>query len=161
MVKSLNLGVVYLSDIYMKNDPPSDDNIREIDEKISNRIMPFADSFKNLITDNTILIGTAGTITALAAMAQRLTKYDHNKIHNFRLSIHKVKSIVSEIATISSEERAKHIPFEPTRLDIIVPGTLILHRLMKTLGFNELTVSNYGLREGILIDLHNSIFSKK
>jgi exopolyphosphatase/pppGpp-phosphohydrolase len=51
------------------------------------------------------------------------------------------------------KERSKYIPFEPARLDIIVPGTLILLRLMNIFGFTEITVSNYGLREGIILDM--------
>ena len=52
------------------------------------------------------------------------------------------------------KERSKYIPFEPARLDIIVPGTLILLKLMSTFGFREVIVSNYGLREGILTELY-------
>ncbi len=161
LVSSLDLGVVYLSDMFMKNDPPSNNDIRTIDEEISRRIVPISNSFRNLITNRTLLIGTAGTITSLAATAQHLTKYKHDKIHNFRLTIEKVNSIITDITHITSEERAKYFSFEPERLDIIMPGTLILHRLMKTFGFNELTVSNYGLREGILIDLYCKIYTKK
>jgi len=36
-----------------------------------------------------------------------------------------------------------------------VPGTLILLKLMEIFNFKEITVSNYGLREGILIELYN------
>ncbi len=156
-VRSLNMGVVHLSDRYMKNDPPSNSDLRKMEGEITDRLMSFANPFLNEIQEGTKLIGTAGTITALAAMAQHLQKYEHDRIHNFRLTRDKVNSIYSDIAHITSEEREQHIPFEPARLDIIVPGTLILLKLMETFGFNELTVSNYGLREGILIDLYNSI----
>ena len=102
----------------------------------------------------TVFIGTAGTVTTLAAMSHKLRNFEHAKIHNTRLTQQKVKKIYSAIAPISSLERAKFIPFEPSRLDIIVPGTLILLKLMELFNFREITVSNYGLREGVLIDLY-------
>ncbi len=51
----------------------------------------------------------------------------------------------------------KYHPFDTSRLDIIVPGTLILLKLMETFGFNEITVSDYGLKEGILLELYSKI----
>lgn len=155
VVQSLDLGVVYEESRYMRNDPPSDNDLHEMNDDVSRKIMNAAGPFKKLISTETVLIGTAGTVTALAAMAQRLDRYEHSKIHNFKLTIEEVKNIFSRISTATSMERAKHIPFEPARLDIIVPGTLILFRLMEIFGFSELTVSNHGLREGILIDLYN------
>jgi exopolyphosphatase/guanosine-5'-triphosphate,3'-diphosphate pyrophosphatase len=155
LVRSFNLGVVYLADRYMENDPPSDNDLNKIKNDVSQKINKVAGPFKKLISDKTVLTGTAGTVTALAAMAQGLDRYEHSKIHNFKLTREKVKEIFSGIATVTSQERAKYIPFEPARLDIIVPGALILLRLMEIFGFTELTVSNYGLREGILIDLYN------
>ncbi|MDH4027517.1 MAG: Ppx/GppA family phosphatase, partial [Nitrospirota bacterium] len=155
LVKSLDLGVVYSAGRYMKNDPPLNEDLKNMEEDISGRIMSGAGAFRKLIEDDTVFIGGAGTITALAAMAQRLTRYEHSMIHNFRLTRETVKELYCAISAVTSRERAEFIPFEPARLDIIVPGTLILFKLMETFGFNDILVSNYGLREGILIDLFN------
>ncbi len=61
---------------------------------------------------------------------------------------------MTTLSGLSSKERAEFVPFELARLDIIVPGTLILFKLMETFGFREIIVSNYGLLEGTLIDLY-------
>ncbi|MBI4681506.1 MAG: hypothetical protein HY757_00145 [Nitrospirae bacterium] len=87
-------------------------------------------------------------------MAQDLRKFEHDKIHKFKLTKDKVKNIFSAMSVLSSYDRARFIPFELARLDIIVPGTLILLKLMESFGFKEIAVSNYGLLEGILIDLY-------
>ena len=155
LVQSLNLGVVCLAGKYMVNDPPLSEDLKHMEEEILQKINSTAKPFKRLFTRDTVFIGTAGTITALAAMSQNLTKFDHNKIHNFKLTIDNVKNIFSAISRLSSRERAGRIPFEPARLDIIAPGTLILFKLMEIFGFKEIRVSNYGLREGILINLYN------
>ncbi len=150
---SLNLGVVYLANKYMQEDPPLSSDLSSMDKEISRTINPAIYSLIKFITNDTILIGTAGTVTTLSAVSQNLKYFDHNMIHNSKLSIDKLNAIYSDISVISSKKRAAYIPYERERLDIIVPGTLILLKLMESFKFNTLNVSNYGLREGILIEL--------
>jgi len=161
LVKSLNLGVVYLAGRFMKHDPPFKEDLIGMDRYISEKIGPIVTPYSELKTQDpelkTVLIGTAGTVTTLSAVAKGLAKFEHNKIHKSRLTLDKVKKIYSDIAPVSSRERAGLVPFEPSRLDIIVPGTLILLKLMETFGFREIIVSNHGLREGILVELHKKI----
>lgn len=154
LVSSLNLGVVYLADKYMKQDPPALKDLNLMGDEISQKILAIADPFKNIFTKQTILIGTAGTVTALSAVIQKLRHYEHKKIHNSKISRQEVENIFSDISRISAQERVKYLPFEPARLDIIVPGTLILLKLVTIFGFEEIIVSNYGLREGILLNLY-------
>jgi len=155
--QSLHLGVVYLAGTYMKHDPPLEEDLNRMNDEITRQIASCAASFKEVFSEETVLIGTAGSVTTLATVAQNLSSFDHKRIHNYKLSLEKIKSIFSDIATIPSQERADYIPFEPERLDIIVPGTLILLKLMEMFAFDEMTVSNYGLREGILINLYKSV----
>ena len=150
---SLNLGVVYLANKYMREDPPLSSDLSGMEKEISRTIQPAINSFREFITSATTLIGTAGTVTTLSAISQSLKGFDHNMIHNSKLSVDKVNTIYSDISVISSKKRAAYIHYERERLDIIVPGTLILLKLMESFKFNTLNVSNYGLREGILIEL--------
>jgi exopolyphosphatase/guanosine-5'-triphosphate,3'-diphosphate pyrophosphatase len=157
LVRSLNLGVVYLADKHMKSDPPEDKELTQMAEEISKEIDLEVRRFKKLFSENTVFIGTAGTVTTLAAMSQNLKRFEHRKIHNTRLNIEKINEIFSIISSIPAKERVKYHPFEPSRLDIIVPGTLILLKLMYAFGFKEVIVSNYGLREGVLLDLYREL----
>jgi exopolyphosphatase/guanosine-5'-triphosphate,3'-diphosphate pyrophosphatase len=154
---SLDLGVIYLAGKYMKNDPPLTIDLDQMRIEITDKIMTKAEHFNKLNNDDTVFLGTAGTINALAAMSQNLSQFDHGKVHNYILSLADVKNIFSTISVLTSGERKKHIPFEPARLDIIVPGTLILLKLMETFAFSEIMVSGYGLREGILVELYKKL----
>lgn len=158
LIRSLNLGVVYLAEKYMKNDPPSKKDLEYMNVHISKEIGTIVKPFSELITQNsklkTVFIGTAGTVTTLAAIKQGLKRFEHSKVHNTKISIEEVKNIFSKISTITAKERIKYHPFDPSRLDIIVPGTLILLKLMETFAFKEILVSNYGLREGVLLELY-------
>jgi exopolyphosphatase/guanosine-5'-triphosphate,3'-diphosphate pyrophosphatase len=154
IIHSMNLGVVYLADKFMKNDPPMQRDLDYMAEKISMNITAKARHIITSFSNDTIFIGTAGTVTSLAALSQKLTRFEHNKIHNTKISRDTIQKIFSHIALITAKERARHIPFEPTRLDIIVPGILILLKLMEAFSFQEVLVSNYGLREGVLVELY-------
>jgi exopolyphosphatase/guanosine-5'-triphosphate,3'-diphosphate pyrophosphatase len=151
---SLDLGVVYLASKYMISDPPLTGNIIQMEKEISGKINSSIKSLKKLLSRDTVCIGTAGTVTALAAMSRNLKRFIHHKIHKSILTLESVHNIFSTLSRLSSKERAEYIPFELARLDIIVPGTLILLKLMESFGFREMTVSNYGLLEGTLIDLY-------
>jgi exopolyphosphatase/guanosine-5'-triphosphate,3'-diphosphate pyrophosphatase len=152
-VHSLDLGVVYLAGKYMISDPPLTEDITEMGEEISAKINSSVNSLKNLFSRDTVCIGTAGTVTALAAMSRNLRRFSHSKVHKFILTSESIRNIFSVISRLSTKERAEYIPFELARLDIVVPGTLILLKLMESFGFREMTVSDYGLLEGTLIDL--------
>jgi len=160
LVRSLNLGVVYLADKYMKNDPPLKKDLAEMRQEILQTIMPSAMDFTRLFAEDTAFIGTAGTVTTLSAIAQHLTRFEHNKIHNSKLTMEKIKDTFSVISAIPAKERIKYHPFEPERLDIIVPGTLILLKLLEAFGFKEIIVSNYGLREGVILELYEKSIRK-
>jgi exopolyphosphatase/guanosine-5'-triphosphate,3'-diphosphate pyrophosphatase len=155
LIKSLNLGVVYLAEKYMKNDPPLKEDLSQMGREISRKIKPLIKHFTRLFPGKTALIGTAGTVTTLAAITKRLTRFEQSKIHNSKITLEKIRRIFYDISTVPAKERIKYHPFDPTRLDIIVPGTLILIKIMESLGFKEIIVSNYGLREGIIIGLYN------
>ncbi|MBI5663484.1 MAG: Ppx/GppA family phosphatase [Nitrospirae bacterium] len=168
-VHSLDLGVVYLAGKYMISDPPLTGDLIQMEEETSGKIKSSVKSFKKLFSRDTVCIGTAGTVTALAAISQDIgtagtvtalaaisqdiRRFNHNKIHKSILTLENVRNIFSTLSGLSSKERAEYVPFELARLDIIVPGTLILLKLMDSFGFKEMTVSNYGLLEGTLLDL--------
>jgi exopolyphosphatase/guanosine-5'-triphosphate,3'-diphosphate pyrophosphatase len=155
-VQSLDLGVVYLTSKYMKSDPPSAQMINKMEKEIVDIIRSESAAFDACTCSGASLIGTAGTITTLSAVNLKLKSFEHSRIHNSRLTKQKASNIFSRICFITSEERAVLIPFEPERLDIIVPGTLILLKLMERFKSDEIIVSDYGVREGIILELFKS-----
>ncbi|MEF9426224.1 MAG: Ppx/GppA family phosphatase [Candidatus Mariimomonas ferrooxydans] len=154
LAHSVNLGVVHLADKYMTNDPPLKKDWAQMEKEIFQKIISITKPFKKLFSKDTVFMGTAGTVTTLAAITLHLAGFNHGKIHNSKIPIKKIRNISNDISTITRRQRAKYHPFEPARLDIIVPGTFILLKLMETFGFKEVIVSDYGLREGILLDIY-------
>jgi exopolyphosphatase / guanosine-5'-triphosphate,3'-diphosphate pyrophosphatase len=98
------------------------------------------------------LVGTAGTVTALAALDLGLTVYDPERVHGHRLRREAVERWRRRLGALTVAERGELPCLEPGRADLIVPGTAIVLETMACLGADELTVSEYGLREGVLVD---------
>ncbi len=151
VVLSLELGVVRLTERLLRNDPPT----REELEAARTFIRTQLEKARTVVGDvhGTCLVGTAGTITTLAAMDLRLEIYDKARIHNYRLTLDAVRTLEDALLSRTSAERRAIPGLDPFREDLIVGGTLILLGVMNGLGFRDCLVSDLGLREGLLIHL--------
>lgn len=155
--KSLNMGVVSITETYLKSDPPSQVDISNIGSRVDNFLlalkkeMPSCDRREG--KSDSILVGTAGTITTLAAMDQELDIYDSRKINNYRLTKRAIARLFDSLVAKTYIERAAMPGLEEGRADLIIAGTVIVLRTMEYFGFDEMVVSDYGLLEGLLLDL--------
>ncbi len=150
LVQSLDLGVVRLIERVFPHDPPTLQDVQDAEACIDEELIKLDAEFGSI--SSTPLVGTAGTITTLAAMAQRLKKYDRHRIHNFELTIVMVKELEHQLRQKTGSERLSMPGLEPGREFVIIAGTVILRRVMESLGFRACLVSDYGLREGVLVD---------
>jgi len=151
VIASLSLGAVYLHDEFIKHDPPSPVDLA----RLRNAVCEVLDACTETIQPamNSICIGTAGTITSLAAICQGLEQYDTEKINRSVLSLEFINTIVVKLEASTLEERRKIRGLEKGREDIILPGAIIAQEIMHRFGFFSILVSEGGLREGIVIDL--------
>ena len=150
-VTSVDLGVVRLTERVLHHDPPTLAEIAEAEQLIRDLTQTVIERFETI--KSCPLVGTAGTITTLSAIGQGLTAYDPVSIHGSHLSLSTIREIEARLISCSPEER-KNIPgLEPGRESVIIAGTMILRCFMEHLGFDSCLVSDYGLREGILVEL--------
>ncbi|MGQ0811614.1 MAG: Ppx/GppA phosphatase family protein [Nitrospiraceae bacterium] len=153
IVRSIDMGVVRLTEQCLAHDPPTDEELnraRGLVRRDTEAAYAALGDFREVM-----LVGTAGTITTLAAMAQRLPVYEPARIHNYQLSLAKIHEIEQEVFSRTRVQRCGMPGLEAGREDVIVAGTIILRAVMETLGYSECLVSDLGLREGVLIDLVN------
>ncbi len=151
LVISLDLGVVRLLERVFHSDPPTSQEIQNADVCIDEQLAKVRQAFGEV--PNTPLVGTAGTVTTLAAMAQCLKHYDRTRVHNYELTLKTVQSLEKDLVEKTGSERLGMPGLEPGREYVIVAGTVILRRIMEAFNFETCLVSDYGLREGILVDL--------
>lgn len=150
-IVSTGLGVVKLTEAHLKSDPPTPGELQAIEQVIVDRIGRLRAELPDL--EGTVLIGTAGTPTTLAAIDLGLTIYTPARVDGHRLSMTRTRQLLHALATRPLVERSKIPLLEPGRADVIVAGTTLVVTVMGALGYDEFIVSDSGLREGILLDL--------
>ncbi len=96
-----------------------------------------------------VLIGTAGTVTTLAAMHLELSRYDAAVINNHRLPADWIQQLYARFLQLSPDERENLPGMEPGRGDLLPAGMEIILALAERLGVDQITVSDAGLLEGL------------
>ena len=120
-VFSLDVGVVRLTEREFYTDaPPSNQALLAAEELIQGEL----ETIRGWLGDvsGMTCVGTAGTITTLAAMAQELSNYDSARIHNYRLSLEKIQQLERELRRRTLSERRELPGLEQGREDVIVAG---------------------------------------
>ncbi|MGP0566997.1 MULTISPECIES: Ppx/GppA phosphatase family protein [unclassified Nitrospina] len=149
-VAGTSLGVVRLTERFLTQHPVAETEYRPLRAFLAEEL---ADVSRKLGSPKPeILVGTAGTVTTLAAIRDDIYPYDPERIHGMHLPLADIERLNGELKAKSIEERRKIRTLEEGREDLIIAGTAILLETMHTFACETLTVSEYSLREGVLID---------
>jgi exopolyphosphatase/guanosine-5'-triphosphate,3'-diphosphate pyrophosphatase len=151
--RSLQVGAVRLTERHVRGDriPPATLAVLRGAAAEALRPLSAMDGLGSL--DGARLVGVAGTVTTLAAVVQVLPAYDALKVHGSTLSLERIDALVERLAALSVAERARLPGMEPKRADVIVAGGVVVAEAMRLLGFDRLTVSDRGVRWGLVYDL--------
>jgi len=150
-VRSIDVGVVRLTERFLTHDPPTDNEIREARDLVAREAKAAVAGMGSL--KELTFVGTAGTVTTLAAMAQRLPAYEPARIHNYILKLATVQHLERALLSRTKDERRGLPGLEAGREEVIAAGAIIIRTIMETLEEQECVVSDLGLREGVLIEL--------
>jgi len=146
-IRSLPLGVVRLTEGKVTTAEMSEKIIRELDLLTGEMTL----SRVSVPDVRTVLVGTAGTATTLAAISMKMATYDYRRVHNSLLSIDEIRRIYRLLLPLSLEERLAIPGLEKGREDLIIAGLLITLHTMERFGFTTFKVSDYGLLEGLIV----------
>jgi len=150
---STGLGVVKLTESYLQSDPPIPAELEMVRRTAAERLDRARKTEFRDIALRDAFVGTAGTVTSLAAVDLALVPYDPVRVTGHRLTRVRVAQLLNKLASLPLGDRRQVPGLEPARADVIVAGGVVCLAAMDTLGFSALTVSDGGLREGILLDL--------
>ncbi|MGW0969034.1 Ppx/GppA phosphatase family protein [Streptomyces sp. NPDC002516] len=95
------------------------------------------------------LVGLAGSVTTIAAIALGLEAYDSERIHHSRVSLARVREITEWLLRSTHAERAAIGSMHPGRVDVIGAGALVLLSIMERTGAEEVVVSEHDILDGI------------
>jgi exopolyphosphatase/guanosine-5'-triphosphate,3'-diphosphate pyrophosphatase len=145
--RSFDVGSVRLTERWITSDPPSAEDRAKITAHLD---QTFA-----LLPDPPVgahLVGVAGTVTTICAVARAIDPYDPAQVHGARLKATEISATLDRLCAMPLAERRALPGLQPKRADVIPAGALILEAAARRLGANEVRVSDRGLRWGLLVD---------
>lgn len=146
--QSLLLGAVTLQENFGRHDPLDTQDAVEMEAAVLHYLEELPKTAVAETAGKT-MVGIAGTVTTLAAMALKLKKYDHEQVHGHILTLSDVEGIISDLLPLKIEERKKLPGLEPKRADVIYPGAVILHEAMEHFGKDRVIACHHGIRWGL------------
>ncbi len=144
---SVDIGCVRMTERHMVADPPTDAQVAAATADIDAAIaragfeVPFAQS--------STLVGLAGSVTTVAALALGLPEYDASVIHHSRIALADVQRVSDDLLRMTRAERAALAVMHPGRVDVIGAGALVLRRIMEATGAPEVLVSEHDILDGV------------
>ncbi|MEO3750323.1 Ppx/GppA phosphatase family protein [Streptomyces sp. B6B3] len=152
--RSVDMGCVRLTERHLLRDgqladPPSAELIAAMTADIDAGLDLAAERVP--LTETHTLVGLAGSVTTVAAIALDLPGYDSDAIHHSRLPVERVREITERLLTATHAERAAIPVMHPGRVDVIGAGALVLLRAMERTGAAEVVVSEHDILDGILL----------
>ena len=150
--RSVDVGCVRMTERHLLRDgvitdPPSPDQIAAIKADIA-RALDHAEEAVPLAEAAT-LVGLAGSVTTIAAIALGLTGYDSEAIHHSRIPLARVREITGDLVASTHAQRAANPVMHPGRVDVIAAGALVLLSIMERTGAEEVVVSEHDILDGI------------
>lgn len=153
IVKSIDLGGVTMADT-IRNDPPLREDLESLENELEKVLYQIKEEFEcELQFKKPIIIGTAGTVTTLASMKLALREYNAERINGFLLKKEEVLWIYKKILPMKIIERERLPGLEKGRGKIIIPGCLILLKIMEYFRVQSILVCAWGLLEGVIKEL--------
>ncbi|WP_030021610.1 Ppx/GppA phosphatase family protein [Streptomyces monomycini] len=150
--RSVDIGCVRMSERHLVRDgeiidPPGDEQISAVRADIDRALDEAA---RTVPLDRTAtLVGLAGSVITIAAIALDLPGYDSEAIHHTRVPLAKVREITHHLLTATHDERAAIPSMHPGRVDVIGAGALVLLSIMERVGADEVVVSEHDILDGI------------
>jgi exopolyphosphatase/guanosine-5'-triphosphate,3'-diphosphate pyrophosphatase len=144
---SVDIGCVRLTERHLHGDPPTPAQVAAATADIEAGVAK-AQAVVGDATGATV-VGLAGTVTTVAALALGLTEYQADRIHHSRISTVDVARISAELLAMSARQRLALPVMHPGRADVIGAGALILRIILDRLGAGGLVVSEHDILDGI------------
>jgi len=144
---SRKLGVVRLVEAHLKSDPPSADDYQAMMHTANEHLA----EVENHWGDQRIpeyLVGTAGTVTTLAAVHLDLHPYVVEKINNHVISFDEFCALRDRLLSMTHVERQALPTIEQGRADLLIAGLAIIEAVYRRWNYGEMYVVDAGLLEG-------------
>jgi len=144
---SVDVGCVRMTERHLVGDPPTADQVAAAEADIAAAV----DRALAVVPGRRArtLVGLAGSVTTVAALALRLPAYDPVAIHHSRIPYADVAAVTEKLLSLTHSDRLALPPMHPGRADVIGAGALVLRVAMEKVGAESVVVSEHDILDGI------------
>lgn len=143
---SLPVGSVKLTEMFIKHDPPLDNEISSLRDFIHSILkLPFKKNVQSVV-------GMAGTVTTLGSISMGICDWDKKQIHGLTLKCERIDEVTQHLLTKTIRERSNLPGMEKGREDILPQGIILLQEIMRYFNAEELIIDANGVRHGVLCE---------
>ncbi len=147
---TLPLGAARLHAACVRNDPMTREEKRAVRARVRERLAEYAEALRRW--EPRPAIATGGTMRALARLVAAERGRDLTEIHGMTIDADTLRSLARRLVASSQEERLAMPGMRRQRADLVPTGALILRTLVEEIDLPGLTVSDWGLREGVILE---------
>jgi exopolyphosphatase/guanosine-5'-triphosphate,3'-diphosphate pyrophosphatase len=144
---SVDIGCVRMTERHFANDPPLPAEVAAARDDIDAAIAEVAATVPLRRAGS--LVGLAGSVTTVAALAMGLWEYDSEKIHGSVITAADVHRVCEDLLYSTRGRREANPVIHPGRVDVIAAGSLVLSAVVAYTGVHELLVSEHDILDGI------------
>src|SRR3954466_2884803 len=149
--KSFKLGVIRLTERFVRTDPLAGRDERRLVKHINKEIGGYLDTVAERRFDR--VIGTSGTILSLGAVALSEDGVVRDEaLRNRRVPAKAIRRLRKRLVSLDLEARLQMDALDPRRADIAVAGSVLLDSVLRRLGAVDITLCDLALREGLVLD---------
>jgi len=142
--RSIDVGSVRLFERHVRSDPPRPAEMAALRAFVLEQLAETAAP-----APGRPLVGMAGTVTSIAAVAKGIDPYDPARVHGTRLGAREIAEVARRLGDLPLSERRKVRGLDPNRADVIPVGAAIVEALVQWSGATEVIVSDRGVRWGV------------
>ncbi len=146
--QALTLGALALTERFVHSDPIKKSELKAVRGEIERQL----DTVSWLKGERGPLAGLGGTIRTLAKVEAARQNFPLQSINGFALSRAALDDIIQKLCDLPLSQRRRIPGLVRDRADIILPGALVIRAIVERLGVDNLTISEFGLREGLFFE---------
>lgn len=144
---SVDIGCVRMTERHLPGDPPTSEQVAAAQADIAAVVDRALAAVPG--REAATLVGLAGSVTTVVALAQGLREYDPERIHHARVSYGQVAQVTADLLGQTREQRLANPVMHPGRADVIGAGALVLRVIMERAGMPSVVASEHDILDGI------------
>ena len=149
--RSFKIGVIRLTERFVKSDPLSARDERRLVRRVTQEIDRHVAGIVKAGFER--VIGTSGTILSLGTIAAfEAFGGPPDELRNLRIPAREIHRLRKRVIAMDMQQRLRIDGLEPRRADIVVAGAVLLDTILQRLRADEITLCDLALREGLILD---------